>query len=130
MAFDGSKCEKTSMPTTGTDFDYRRQPLSSHSSIRLISVQYDSTSNMPSFDLVTFSLDDAPKYSAVSYVWGRSERTHSLRLPGFKDLWITKSLATALEYLPRHCRTGFLWIDQICKSNHSSTVSAKLIPDE
>lgn len=59
------------------------------------------------------SLDHAPSYETVSYVWGDNKRLHSLNLAE-ETLLITESISKELPLLSPHCKTGYLWIDQLC----------------
>jgi hypothetical protein len=65
-----------------------------------------------------FSLDDCPKYLALSYAWGDVNRTEPLMLNG-KMLKITESLDTALRQLRRMMKKGDIsrksriWIDAV-----------------
>jgi hypothetical protein len=96
------------------NFDYRSLPLPTKDSIRLLSLQHKSFTNSPEYSLVAFTLEDAPPYDALSYVWGSNVRDRSLLLPDNKILYITKNLETALDYVLPRCSAGYLWIDQIC----------------
>jgi hypothetical protein len=58
------------------------------------------------------SLDDAPKYEALSYTWGVSEPTTQIIVDG-QPFWITRNLAAALHHLTGH-RDLILWVDAIC----------------
>ncbi|MCJ1359467.1 MAG: hypothetical protein MMC33_009469 [Icmadophila ericetorum] len=64
-------------------------------------------------ELHTVRLEDAPPYSALSYVWGSPERNASLYCNG-KVLKITRSLATALEATLSHSEKSYIWADAIC----------------
>jgi hypothetical protein len=58
------------------------------------------------------SLDDAPKYEALSYTWGVSEPTTQITVDG-QPFWITRNLEVALHHLTGH-RDLILWVDAIC----------------
>ncbi|KAF2429673.1 heterokaryon incompatibility, partial [Tothia fuscella] len=64
--------------------------------------------------IICTRLNSAPDYDAVSYAWGAAEKTHCISVNGGYSLPITKSIATGLSDLVHACRTGYLWIDQIC----------------
>lgn len=59
-------------------------------------------------------LDSAPPFEAISYVWGDVRRHHNLFFANGFYLPITASLSSGLPILSTHCKTKFLWIDQIC----------------
>lgn len=69
--------------------------------IRLLKLQQASASD--EFDTLRFtmhvaSLDDAPAYAAVSYVWGRGHSSRTINVGEF-TLDISVSAETALKYL-------------------------------
>ncbi|OAG04395.1 HET-domain-containing protein [Paraphaeosphaeria sporulosa] len=66
------------------------------------------------YSLIESTLDQAPHYEALSYVWGTSDRNETITLNDGKLLYITKPLKEALAFVERQCSTGYLWIDQIC----------------
>ncbi|SCV33496.1 related to HET-6OR heterokaryon incompatibility protein (het-6OR allele) [Fusarium fujikuroi] len=63
--------------------------------------------------LQTYSLDAAPKYEALSYVWGPPSRTKRIKCNG-QDFTITDGLETALRRLRLPGKSRHIWIDQIC----------------
>jgi hypothetical protein len=69
--------------------------------------------NRPIYSIIHIDLNSAPLYEAVSYVWGKQQRSHTIRLVDGQELSVTASVACALPYLAEACRTGYLWIDQI-----------------
>jgi hypothetical protein len=66
------------------------------------------------YDIVQLNLNEKPKFHALSYAWGESEKTHTINISGTHHLKVTKSLVTALPYVVQTCTTNLLWIDQIC----------------
>ncbi|KXL51305.1 MAG: hypothetical protein FE78DRAFT_84111 [Acidomyces sp. 'richmondensis'] len=83
--------------------------------------QFDTSSNTQesvSGSLKHVSLDDCPKYAALSYVWGDAEATEKIYLNGC-EFEVTVNLWTALHLLkPSDAESPFyntpLWIDAIC----------------
>ncbi|GAB1318982.1 Heterokaryon incompatibility protein 6, OR allele [Madurella fahalii] len=70
--------------------------------------------------LTTVSLDDKPRFMALSYVWGEPSVTGTILLNGAKRQ-VTKNLAAALKCLTpsaqKHQQTGTnsrLWVDAVC----------------
>lgn len=63
--------------------------------------------------LQTYPLDAAPKYEALSYVWGPPNRTKTIKCNG-QDFTITDGLETALRRLRLPGKSRHIWIDQIC----------------
>jgi hypothetical protein len=70
--------------------------------------------------LQTHPLNAAPKYEALSYVWGPLNRTKSITCNG-QDFNITDSLDTALRRLRLPEKPRHVWIDQICIDQDSVT---------
>lgn len=66
------------------------------------------------YSLVELLLDDAPPYETVSYVWGNQIRSVALKLRSNSTVIITPSLNETLQYLSIHCKSTYLWVDQIC----------------
>ncbi|OJD31814.1 heterokaryon incompatibility protein [Diplodia corticola] len=67
------------------------------------------------YEIVHVSLDAAPAFEAVSYVWGSSAKSHMVRiLPTNRTLAITEALIQVLAHLNKSSTTGYLWIDQLC----------------
>ncbi|KAF8851894.1 HET-domain-containing protein [Acephala macrosclerotiorum] len=66
------------------------------------------------YTLVHFSLQAAPAFQAVSYVWGNPDRIAQLSLTDGTELPVTKSIQDSIPFLSQHCSTGYLWIDQLC----------------
>ncbi|SCV44397.1 related to heterokaryon incompatibility protein (het-6OR allele) [Fusarium fujikuroi] len=74
------------------------------------------------YNLTTISLDEATKFSAISYLWGDKGKTEPITVNGVEQ-FITPSLANALEYAPYHWANAFperdprscrLWADALC----------------
>lgn len=70
--------------------------------------------------LQTHPLNAAPKYEALSYVWGPLDRTKSITCNG-QDFNITDSLDIALRRLRLPEKPRHVWIDQICIDQDSVT---------
>ncbi|KAF2427856.1 HET-domain-containing protein, partial [Tothia fuscella] len=93
---------------------YRYQALESDQHLRLLSVLPFVESGRFMYEMQTFGLDQAPPFESVSYVWGDDKRNYDLAFSDSSVLKITQSLFVALSILSQHCRTGHLWIDQLC----------------
>ncbi|KAK0644445.1 heterokaryon incompatibility, partial [Cercophora newfieldiana] len=64
-------------------------------------------------ELLEFSVDRAPPYVALSYVWGDS----ALRKPifvGTKQLQVTENLESALNHFAEDDKTVIIWVDALC----------------
>lgn len=59
------------------------------------------------------SLDDRPKYEALSYVWGDESVTEPIQLNGV-EANVTRNLKLALLHLRKQDEPLMLWIDALC----------------
>jgi hypothetical protein len=64
-------------------------------------------------ELKVASLDDLPRYEALSYVWGQSDETSTIQLEN-DTFVVTPNLHSALRHLRRKDEDQLLWIDAIC----------------
>jgi hypothetical protein len=81
--------------------------------IRLVYISKAATSQGLYARLISMSLDDAPSFEALSYVWGDKRNPGILNLKG-NHLEITNNLEAALLQLRSDTQDRFLWIDAIC----------------
>jgi tetratricopeptide (TPR) repeat protein len=99
------------------------QPLNdSRSEIRLIEILFDGGDEMVRCRLSISSLEDNPKFTALSYVWGSPKITEDIIIND--ELFpATVNLAIALKYVKVHWCQNFpdrdlrlfrLWVDAIC----------------
>lgn len=95
---------------------YKYQSLSGQGRpFRLLKVARGKSPLQLQCELIHVDLDTTyPPYECVSYTWGVPDRTEQLLLAGNRYVPITKALKEAMPYLVMKCRTGYLWIDQIC----------------
>jgi hypothetical protein len=93
---------------------YTYKPLASSVNTRLL-VLYPHASLDAALDctLTEVSLNDSPKYRALSYVWGAKFGTQPL-LCDSSEIHITPNCESALRYLRRKNKTITLWVDAIC----------------
>ncbi|KAF2246247.1 HET-domain-containing protein, partial [Trematosphaeria pertusa] len=100
----------------------RKVPLE----IRLLEIlRPKSSRSIVNCRLITVSLDDAPEYTALSYVWGPPSRTRNIRVNG-RLMPVTTNLNSALRQFRaclfnRHVSGSQLrrlpprfWIDAVC----------------
>lgn len=59
------------------------------------------------------SLNDSPKFEALSYVWGTQDATEQIVLDG-KEFYVKPNVANALYELRRTFRRRDIWVDAIC----------------
>ncbi|KAL0253340.1 hypothetical protein SLS55_010315 [Diplodia seriata] len=94
--------------------------LTHEQEIRLLKIE--RCGSEPLFSISHYSLEDAPRYEALSYVWGSSDQPHRLQLArnaGYIPL--TDNLKQALQDLPWLLETEHIWIDQICINQRDET---------
>lgn len=72
------------------------------------------------------SIYSAGEYNALSYVWGKSKRRHSLHTPG-GIIRITDSLYLALQQLRHREYFRTLWVDAICINQEDDREKSKLV---
>lgn len=91
---------------------FKYQAFQNSNEFRLIRLVSGSTESLNCYiDVV--SLEDTPKYEALSYTWGalvKAERIHCQE--GFLD--ITKNLQSAFLQLRRKNSDRLLWVDAVC----------------
>jgi len=80
--------------------------------IRLIKLKRSPFTGISS-SLETFSLENAPKYEAISYTWGSPTKDH---LVFFDGNWLptTRSVYRIIQDRASYFRTRLLWIDAVC----------------
>ncbi|EKG11053.1 Heterokaryon incompatibility [Macrophomina phaseolina MS6] len=110
----------STVPVTST---FRHAPLDDGRQFRLLKLypaHFALRKDAPwliEYEIVHCSLDNAPPYEAISYVWGSHDKTHMIRLlPGNRTLAVTASVDKVLSDMKKHSTTGYLWIDQFCIS--------------
>ena len=89
-------------------------PLSSPRSIRILTLHptADPTARI-SCDLKEVSLDEKPRYSALSYTWGGESLIYPVFCAGAL-LLTTNNCFDALIQLREHDTPKVLWIDSLC----------------
>ncbi|KAJ4185076.1 hypothetical protein NW767_013034 [Fusarium falciforme] len=107
---------------------YRRLDPST-SEIRLLEVPSDGSED---WGLITVSLDENPKYFALSYVWGEKKDLEKIILQG-QDVEVTPNLASALSRI-RSGNIGrtstpikYLWVDAICINQEDNEERSKQV---
>ncbi|RAK98188.1 HET domain-containing protein [Aspergillus ibericus CBS 121593] len=81
--------------------------------IRLASILPGRWSESVSCNLKVVSLDDKPKYEALSYTWGDLSNKIPICLEESRFL-VTKNLHMALRRLRRAAGTRDIWVDALC----------------
>ncbi|KAF2812030.1 uncharacterized protein BDZ99DRAFT_383924, partial [Mytilinidion resinicola] len=117
---------------------YKFEPLVYANEIRLLRVTKSSSHEGWEYSIEHHVLETAPSFETVSYVWGDGNQRHTLSIgvtPGDRSyaIFINENLQEAIPWLSWHCRTGYLWIDQICinqisinERNHQVKIMGKI----
>lgn len=93
---------------------FQYSPLDSRKGeIRLVTLLPGKTGDAIRCTLSTACLDNAPKFTALSYVWGNPSETKPIILDG-KPFAITVNLEAGLQVIRKRWRRSVLWIDAIC----------------
>jgi len=92
--------------------EHKYQGLQSPQEIRLLKV-LQTRGAMIRCELVSFRLQDAPKYDCISYTWGDASPNHLILVDGC--LYRTsKTVYSILEAQKFRLRESFIWIDSVC----------------
>lgn len=83
-------------------------------SIRLLELTRSGPGDPIQGCLIQSRLDETPKYSALSYVWGDPSPSDPILHVNGSQFRIRKSLFQALDHLLSDITTMAIWIDQIC----------------
>jgi hypothetical protein len=93
---------------------YQYRPIINNGSeIRLAILDSGIDDETIKCNLKTFKLSEAPKYEALSYVWGSEPADHELKV-GDESLYITRNLCKALRRTRSRTNPTVLWIDALC----------------
>ncbi|KAK8075827.1 hypothetical protein PG997_010490 [Apiospora hydei] len=97
---------------------FRYDPLETPRSFRLLSLQASKQQDGPlELFMSTHTLADGqfPEYTALSYVWGGTDRTASVVLNDYQ-FTITPALMDALLHIRKvpQCQANYWWIDILC----------------
>ncbi|KAJ4201510.1 hypothetical protein NW767_006598 [Fusarium falciforme] len=104
------------------------------SQIRLL--EMDETVSGADWKLSVVSLEDKPRFTALSYAWGTSEENEEIRLNG-KVVPIKGNLAYALRPVYQHwvdafpdkrSRQMFLWADALCIDQNDVEEKSSQVP--
>lgn len=97
---------------------YKYEPLPQSNSIRYLILQPGAGDDPLVCSLRTASIEKAPQFEAISYVWGSKERTHEIICDrgrfSRKRIAITANLRDALKGVRLPDKARFLWADSIC----------------
>lgn len=108
-------------------YNYNDTPLNSlRNEIRTLIIHRGDPSSSISCSLSVVSLDTAPVFDALSYVWGKSFEKHRITVNG-APLFITTNLFAVLQRL-RRAQTLTLWIDAICINQNNIDERNQQVP--
>jgi hypothetical protein len=111
--------------------DYRYSPLPGPSSIRLFRLMPHTDKNARiQCRLFDYSIQETGEraclYEALSYVWGGSDKPHSI-LIGRYGLPVTVNLYAALLHLRDRLIERIIWVDAICIDQDNQTERAQQV---
>jgi heterokaryon incompatibility protein (HET) len=93
---------------------FQYQPLNpSQREIRLLSLLPGNFGDPIHCTTSVASLNDPPKYIALSYTWGNPKDTRTIHLDGF-SIDITVNLHDAFQYGRSQSKSGLCWADALC----------------
>ncbi|ORX96638.1 heterokaryon incompatibility protein-domain-containing protein, partial [Clohesyomyces aquaticus] len=81
--------------------------------IRLIELKPAFMGDSILCNMYSVSLQDNPQFTALSYTWGESKKTHIIHVRGF-EIPVTSNLCQALVRLRKPDRSITLWVDALC----------------
>lgn len=82
--------------------------------IRLISISADADcEGKIVVDMQAVSVNNAPPYTALSYVWGSPKFTRAMTAGGHAII-VRQNLWNFLKQARRACEDGLFWIDALC----------------
>ncbi|KAK4146693.1 heterokaryon incompatibility protein-domain-containing protein [Dichotomopilus funicola] len=120
-------------PNNSSHYIYSTTPLLAPNTTRMISLlpHLDSTTPITcsvfTYDLSAPTTGETHIYSALSYVWGTGQRSHSITLNNYA-FPVTENLHSALWHLRDRQLERVLWVDAICINQEDNKEKEKQIP--
>jgi hypothetical protein len=113
-------CSAIDMASKNQGYPYKALPAD-RDKIRLLNIETQGTASSSnpgqaiSLSLSEASLDDNPRYAALSYAWGDSERTTPIQLDSH-SIEVTQNLHDALSHIQNvsGMENTPLWADALC----------------
>jgi hypothetical protein len=96
---------------------YKYEPLNYEPEFRLLQVEEILPRTEPrawKYSIIHTALTIAASFETVSWVWGSGIRDRPLMVDDGTVVYISKNLEEAIPSLSLFCCTGYLWIDQVC----------------
>ncbi|KAF2820746.1 HET-domain-containing protein [Ophiobolus disseminans] len=81
--------------------------------VRLLHLHPGAWNDDINCQLQVVSLDDGPRFNALSYVWGAPQRVKSITVDG-ENVLITQSLFTAFQRIRHVAEVLVIWADALC----------------
>ncbi|RSL58852.1 hypothetical protein CEP54_007562 [Fusarium duplospermum] len=79
------------------------------------------------FKLLTFKLDEAPPYKALSYTWGNPDVAGTILVDG-QDISAGQNLFTALQRLYQDDTIEYIWADALCINQSDDEEKSHQVP--
>ncbi|KAF2107524.1 heterokaryon incompatibility protein-domain-containing protein [Lophiotrema nucula] len=92
---------------------FQYQAIDSESCTRLLEIMPGYSQDPIVCTLRAVDIDKPPEYTALSYVWGTSHRTRTIKVDG-EDFLVTDNLWYALWHIRLPNRSSMMWVDAIC----------------
>jgi len=127
LVFKASRIVREKISLAGQPYKYSALD-EDQQQIRLLTLMRGSKLSKLRVELKTVRLskDEIPKYEALSYAWGSSDRPFDLSV-GEGIVSITRNLARALPYLRYKEKDRILWIDAICVNQNDLVERSKQV---
>ncbi|KAG4427692.1 hypothetical protein IFR05_016824 [Cadophora sp. M221] len=100
--------------------------LPAHRTIRLLTLEAGFKHSPLRGSLQQVSIDELPRYEALSYCWGSPEKPRSIQLDG-GTMDITESLHSALVRLRRMTKSRLIWTDALCINQNDNIEKSQQI---
>ena len=103
-------------------FSYEYFPLLQGSEqVRMIRLlRLETCDDIVTLSLCSASLEDQPRYEAISYTWGDTKKRKEIKCND-QLVTVSENLHDALRYLRHVDRARILWVDGICIDQANST---------
>jgi hypothetical protein len=106
---------------------YEYSQLQENSFFRILELQAGTAGTPLKGRLIISSLDDQPKFEALSYAWGRPILNSSISCSG-QRIGVTENCHSALQRLRCSDRSRVLWVDAICINQDSKLEKSQQVP--
>jgi hypothetical protein len=119
--------EETAKDIATSPSEYRFEPLEPDQ-IRLLKLlPSDTGAELLNAKLMTYRLDEAPDYTALSYNWGDLATPEQITVND-KPKHITRSLMRALKAIRQKPFVPLLWVDALCINQNNPAEKNQQIP--